>query len=115
MVNFICDYWVLFAILFFVFAAIATVSFLGIVYLIRKSLFATEQASILLEVLREFQQHLEKFNSADLFFGEPAVLRLLEHIKYIISCVENYLATFEFLEKGKLPESVEDDENQIIT
>jgi hypothetical protein len=104
---------IIFLVLFLLLAVILGISIFVSVFLFRRMLFVAEQTEIILELLENFKEHLEKINSADLFFGEPTILNLIEHSKSLIENIQDFLTTFSFMRSEKVVEE-ENEENAEI-
>lgn len=72
------------AIIVFVFSAWLNV------FLIRRLLFFSESVDLLTETIVDFEQHLEKVNNMETYYGDETLAQLLEHSSAVVDEIQEF-------------------------
>jgi|3_EtaG_2_1085321.scaffolds.fasta_scaffold63088_2 hypothetical protein len=60
------------------------------VFLIRRLLFFSENVDMLTETIVDFEQHLEKVNSMETYYGDETLAQLLEHSSTVVDEMQEF-------------------------
>ena len=60
------------------------------IFLIRRLLFFSENIDSLAEVIADFEQHLEKVNNMETYYGDETLAQLLEHSSAVVDEIQEF-------------------------
>lgn len=99
-------------VIIFIFVALITIIG-GLIYavykLFQKMALIAEQTDVLLSEIDSFADHLNVMNTSDLFFGEPTIVSLVNHSKYLTDVIYTFLDIFSFMKIDKEQNSIEEE------
>ena len=65
------------------------------VFLIRRLLFFSENVDSLTETIVDFEQHLEKVNNMETYYGDETLAQLLEHSSTVVDDIQDFKNIYE--------------------
>ena len=64
------------------------------IFLIRKLLFFSENIDVLAEAATDFEQHLERVNAMETYYGDETLAELLEHSSSLAADLQDFKDTY---------------------
>ena len=64
------------------------------VFLIRRLIFFSENIDMLTETIVDFEQHLEKVNAMETYYGDETLAELLEHSSTVVGEMQEFKDTY---------------------
>jgi|1_EtaG_2_1085319.scaffolds.fasta_scaffold00098_8 hypothetical protein len=74
------------------------------IYAIRKLLFISDNANLLLEAIENFSSHLENLYELETYYGDETLKGLLRHSKSVVDDIKHHNDVYSLFEEEEIEE-----------